>query len=240
MLDPLKNFEEKAQLADLPCLKLSMRGSGKQSEVQIKPEFIDFGGSILPHNPYEGKVTLTNAGEAPADVAWADVSSDEVSIQFAPMKGSIAPGASIEVAYCVEAHKLCRFNVNAPLMVEHGPEGGFLLNLAANVVGPSVKLDQAEIDFGLLGVRETKAQDITFTNMSNVAAEWTLREFVKGGKREGEVRGGRRDRGGGRKTRQREGGRERDREREREGGRKGESLEREGGRVSRERGRESL
>ena len=187
--NPLKGFEQKAKLADLACLKLSLRGSGKQSEIQIKPEFIDFGGAILPHKPYEGKLALTNGGEAPVDVAWADVSSEEVSIKFAPMQTSIAPGASIEVAYCVEAHKLCRFNVNAPLMVDHGPEDGFLLNLAANVIGPSVKLEQTEIDFGLLGVRETKAQEITFTNMSDIAAEWALREFVKAGKKEIEDKG---------------------------------------------------
>ena len=97
-------------------------------------------------------------------------------LKFDPPFSVLEPQESCNINISFTPYSVGYYSLNLPCLVAHGPPTGIFARLTAQCTGPEVTIVDPEIDFGLVGVRGRSEMQVSFRNLSNTEANWSLVE----------------------------------------------------------------
>jgi len=174
---------------DVACQEIQLRGAGKEADITILPAVNNFPGMLLPNKVYNTSIEVTNNGDAEAEIRWVggrpSTSTEEskmpqesmaFELKFDPPFSVLEPRERRNVNISFTPYSVGYYSLNLPCLVAHGPPSGIFARLTAQCIGPEVTITKPEIDFGLVGVRGRSEMQVSFRNLSNTEASWSLVE----------------------------------------------------------------
>ena len=174
---------------DVACQKIQLRGAGKEADITILPAVNNFPGMLLPNKVYNTSIEVMNNGDAEAEIRWVggrpSTSAKDVKktqeplafeLKFDPPFSVLEPQESCNINISFTPYSVGYYSLNLPCLVAHGPPTGIFARLTAQCTGPEVTIVDPEIDFGLVGVRGRSEMQVSFRNLSNTEANWSLVE----------------------------------------------------------------
>lgn len=117
------------------------------------------------------------------DASSVNPSLDDYIVDINPKAGVINPKSSVTSVITFSAKPEGLVNLAIPVSVKDSdPNGnGKFIKLAANVIGPRLKIQSAELDFGLVAVGGNKETTVEFTNEGEVPLSWACVYLTKVG-----------------------------------------------------------
>ena len=97
-------------------------------------------------------------------------------LKFDPPFAVLEPKQSSIINVSFTPYSVGYYSLDLPCLVAHGPPSGIFARLTAQCQGPEVTITNPEINFGLVGVGEKSEMQVTFRNLSNTEASWSLAE----------------------------------------------------------------
>ena len=166
-------------LCDVPCVKIDIDGAGREPDLRMNPPVCIFPGTLLAMKTYTRTFEVTNVSDSDGVLTWAHQAHASLrdTITIEPQSTNMAPGESKMFTLSYTPQAVGDFELEVPCSVTNGPDG-LSLRVSARVRGPKVKILDAEIDFGLIGVgrprRESSASKIRPTSLRSGALTRTL------------------------------------------------------------------
>ena len=178
-----EDFDPETAARDVACMSIDLVGAGKEADLDINPTVSNFPGTLLPGKTYKTSVTVSNKGDAEAELRWvggrpntASVGPLPFELKFDPPFSVIQPADAIDVNIEFTPYGVGYYSLDLPCLVAHGPPSGIFARLSAECVGPELTILNPEIDFGLLSVGGKSEMSVTFKNLSDVQAAWSMGE----------------------------------------------------------------
>ncbi|KAJ9523120.1 hypothetical protein QJQ45_023889 [Haematococcus lacustris] len=170
------NTARSAAACDVSVLELGVEGVGAPLLYDLSPRRLVIPGNLTPGSECVRRVTLTNNSRAPARFKFE---GQHQFLQVQPGEGSVAPlaCASLFVRF-LAGTTLGPVHHSLSCHVQHGLTSS--LEVAAEVVAPSVELLTTRIDFGLVRLKGEEVRRIHIRNTSTTCdTHWQLEELVQ-------------------------------------------------------------
>lgn len=174
------------QFLNIPFKNLRLLGPGCQARLQLEPQVLNLAGKLLVGKAYTRMVTLKNLSDADVPLTWCAARDKTApggvprkhSLNVEPCECTIPAKGTQEFEFTFVPQESGSFCLEIECHALNGHARGSWVQLVATSEGPRVRIDEPEIDFGLVGVGEVVDYDIPFTNLSDVAAVY---RFCKAG-----------------------------------------------------------
>ncbi|CAB4001497.1 Hypothetical predicted protein, partial [Paramuricea clavata] len=161
------------QEEDVTSMKVEFKMSSKPFQIMVDPPLLLIPGKRLVRKMYKFRIKIKNNSVSKTSYEWEK--SPVIDIQ--PKSGclDIDQEESMELNLCgIQAGN---FASTVKCHVNYSTEPIYV-HVKANFEGPFVRVENADIDFGLVRFSCSAVQTITITNLSEVAAVWCLKEAL--------------------------------------------------------------
>ena len=198
-LDPIDISDvQEAIRCEVDCLGFLMRSSSEYVKFSVDPPFLQFPGKLTAGLVYTKEVVLKNSSDVPSffeigPSTYGDTDSildagatqkpgaggnapdmNDYLIDVSPSSGSIEPGGAVTSTVTFSAKPEGLVNLALPVNVKGSNPNSATscINLSADVIGPRLRINQSEIDFGLVAVGGNKVCTVEFVNEGDVPLRW--------------------------------------------------------------------
>ncbi|CAB4016963.1 Hypothetical predicted protein, partial [Paramuricea clavata] len=161
------------QEEDVTSMKVEFKMSSKPFQIMVDPPLLLIPGKRLVGKMYKFRIKIKNNSVSKTWYEWEK--SPVIDIQ--PKSGylDIDQEESMELNLC--GTQAGNFASTVKCHVNYSTEPIYV-HVKANFEGPFVRVENADIDFGLVRFSCSAVQTITITNLSEVAAVWCLKEAL--------------------------------------------------------------
>ncbi|XP_028403887.1 deleted in lung and esophageal cancer protein 1-like isoform X2 [Dendronephthya gigantea] len=169
---PVSSSAESVQQdEDVTSMKVEFKLFSKPFQVMVDPPILIIPGKRLAGKTYKFDVKIKNNSVSKTSYEWQ--TSPVIDIQ--PKSGDldIDQEETLELSIC--ATKAGSFSSTVKCDVNYSSDPVYV-HVKANFEGPLVRVDNADIDFGLVRFSRSALRTVAITNLSEVAAVWSLKE----------------------------------------------------------------
>ncbi|XRB18068.1 flagellar associated protein [Pseudoscourfieldia marina] len=167
-----KSVDGSAHTCDFSVLSVPINGIARSHAVALSPGYIKMPGKLLLGKRYVREVRLTNDTSTPAPFHFILAEGEPGFVEMEPWSGVVEPHGAIEVLVNITPYAVGPARAVLTCDIEHGPSLPVLVE--ANVTGPSVIVEQAEVDIALVQVGSTMTKKFNLKNLTDVSAEFDL------------------------------------------------------------------
>lgn len=161
----------------IPYIKFNLHGEGSLCQLTFDPPFYTFPYDLALGIEYYGKVVLRNSNNGPVRYSLQSVeelTSNSVKFAINQLNGVIAAKDSAELSFSLICNSIGKHRVMFLCSVEHGLPVYFLFN--GHCVGPRVKINTPNCNFGIVRCGETVEQSFSILNLYENQVEIELEE----------------------------------------------------------------
>jgi hypothetical protein len=158
--------------------------------IEVVPRPVSFG-DVRRGQIAERLVTVRNTGAGVLTVRWNPLTGDEFQLAAAGTQAAIPAGGSRTFPFRFQAESVGRFSSTWTLTTNDPANANLAVSLEAasvDTVAPRIAVDSARLDFGAVGVGQTRTLGILITNSGGSALNVTAVSsdnavFIPGGPR---------------------------------------------------------
>ncbi|KAL5006767.1 hypothetical protein ScPMuIL_015573 [Solemya velum] len=162
------------QSREVTALELEVKGESVPLNVVLHPYAVFVPGQYLVGTTLKNLVTMANHSRSTITFQWQAYSEQHI-LEVEPPYGELDPGMAMDMELSitgVEPGKLSHtlycyvMNMTEPLH----------LHVECDFKGPEVKVEEPDVNFGLIRLGKTVEREITITNLSQVTTTWTIQD----------------------------------------------------------------
>ncbi|GMH80067.1 hypothetical protein TL16_g08388 [Triparma laevis f. inornata] len=177
---------------EVDCLGFVLRGSSSYVKFGVDPVALSFPGKLTAGVIYTKQVIVNNGAGIPSEFEFGTPYYDENDgvissgrphevpdmndylVEISPKSGLIPPFGSISSTVTFSAKPEGLVGLSLPVNVKGSNPNlsSSIIRLSADVIGPRLRIDQSEVDFGLVAVGGNKEFTVTFRNEGCVPLAW--------------------------------------------------------------------
>ncbi|GMH97171.1 hypothetical protein TrVE_jg7849 [Triparma verrucosa] len=177
---------------EVDCLGFVLRGSSSYIKFGVDPVALSFPGKLTAGVIYTKQVIVKNGAGIPSEFEFGTpyyddndgvISSgrphevpdmNDYLVEINPKAGLIPPFGSISSTVTFSAKPEGLVGLSLPVNVKGSNPNlsSSIIRLSADVIGPRLRIEQSEVDFGLVAVGGNKEFTVTFRNEGDVPLAW--------------------------------------------------------------------
>ncbi|EKX39969.1 hypothetical protein GUITHDRAFT_143127 [Guillardia theta CCMP2712] len=159
--------------------RVQLKGTGHECEVAIDPLVLVVAQKLSVGKVYCRPVTVRNLSDAPVSISWEKYPDLLYqTVRVLPDKLVLAPREEKKLKVEIAPKVVAPLQVSLACNVEHGSSQIF--TVIAETDGPRVRITSTHLDFGLMRVGWRAKKKISFLNICDVSARWSVSLYRAG------------------------------------------------------------
>ncbi|XP_013414779.1 deleted in lung and esophageal cancer protein 1 [Lingula anatina] len=165
---------EEGKVRDITTLEMEVKGESEPFKVLLQPYAIYISGKLLIGTSIRKQFQLENNSLSSVVFRWERCSDPHI-LQVEPPMGELGPGCIMDCELSVTGTAPGKINHTLMCHIDNLDQP-VPLHIEAEIKGPEVVLENADVNFGLVRMGMEASCEILLRNTCQVPAKWTLQE----------------------------------------------------------------
>ncbi|CAH1788302.1 unnamed protein product [Owenia fusiformis] len=179
VLDQIPNYvpgveQQELPVEDVTALEVELKGEAEPFNILVQPYAIYIPGKQPVGSSVKRPFKLINNSHSGVFFEWEKVTSPFI-VEVEPPMGELGPGQDWDCVVSVTGAQPGKIEHTLQCRIENHSEP-ITMHIEAEIKGPEIKINNPDVNFGLVRFGESSTQEITLCNMSQIAAAWRIEE----------------------------------------------------------------
>uniref|UniRef100_A0A8W8MX88 Deleted in lung and esophageal cancer protein 1 n=1 Tax=Magallana gigas TaxID=29159 RepID=A0A8W8MX88_MAGGI len=162
------------QFKDMTALEVEVKGKSVPLSVVLHPYAVYSPGQSLVGTTIKKLVTMANHSRSTITFQWQPI-LEKTIIEMEPPFGELDPGMAMDLELSVTGSEPGKVSETIYCYVMN-LDDPLHLHVEAEFKGPEIKIEEPDVDFGLVRLGESATREITLTNLAQVITTWSIQD----------------------------------------------------------------